>query len=376
MSLTIDRPQSLLTRPGQFAFVVVFALVLLLPTFDWLSAMDPTPPPQENRHLSLPPGQPETLDALFAWPVKAESWFRDHFGFRSSLIALHSSLMLDILGVSPSKDVVIGKDGWLFLGAAKNIDAYRCFAPYTPELLAGARHDLELRHAFLKARGIAHASIWVPIKANVYPEFLPSGLTKLDQPCRLKQWMREMKAHDLPVLDLSEALLAAKKAGSPRMYFKTDTHWNPRGAWTGYQALAPWLQKIAPEMRIIANNRVDFMDHSVAGGDLARLLDMAERYRTIEPILLLKQQVAHRVTPVVTRPAGVKLEAFACPSCGPLKVVMLHDSFGNGLIPFFAESFGRFVAAEFAGFDQALIDAEKPDLVIELALERQLTPER
>jgi hypothetical protein len=41
-----------------------------------------------------------------------------------------------------------------------------------------------------------------------------------------------------------------------------------------------------------------------------------------------------------------------------------------------AESFGHLLAAEFSAFDQALLEAERPDVVLEVHLERQLTPDR
>jgi alginate O-acetyltransferase complex protein AlgJ len=372
-----DRRQPLFGRPAQVVLLLGFAVLLALPSADWAWGFDPSPPPQENRVLAAQPVRPLDLEAVARWPAAFEAWFRDHFGLRNSLIAWHSTLMLDVLGVSPSQDVLIGPDGWLDLGAAKNVDAYRCLAPYTPKDLTILAKELVRKRDWLAARGIRYVNLWVPIKSNVYPENLPPGLTKLDQPCRLQQWARYMQRHtDVPVMDATDALRMARAHGVARLYYKTDTHWNPRGAFAGYQAFVPLIRKQVPDMRVLRADGVEFVDQQENGGDLARLMDLVERYRTVEPRLFLKDPRSHRVQPGVTRPKGIKLEAYDCPTCGKARVVMTHDSFGNGLIPYFAESFGHFLAAEFAGFDEALFEAEKPDLVIEVHLERQLTPER
>ena len=371
-----ETPQTLLGPIAQVALLLSTAVLLALPSLDWAWAIDPTPAPQENRVLAKDPATPASLEQLAKWPALFEAWFKDHFGLRNSLIAWHSSLMLDVLGVSPSKDVLIGKDGWLFLGATKNVDAYRCLAPYTPDELKIQVAEAKRRQAWLAKRGIRYGHVWVPIKANIYPEFLPDGLKKLDQPCRLPQWIDAVGKAGVPVLDLTQALAEAKKNTSERLYYKTDTHWNPRGAWAGYQAMAPWLKGLAPEARILTDAEVGFRMLRNLGGDLARLLDLPERYAAVDPFLSFKIQLGREVAPQVKAPKGVNLRAFDCPGCGKLRAVLLHDSFGNHLRPYLAETFGHMLAAEFSAFDEALLEAEHPNLVLEVHLERQLTPDR
>ncbi len=377
MTGPIVRPQTLLQAPAQWALLVGFATLLALPSLDWAQGIDPTPPPEENRTPAPQVQVPKTLLAMAAWPAAYEAWFKDHFGLRNTLIAWHSTLMLDWFGVSPSKDVLIGKDGWLFLGATKNVDAYRCVAPYTPKELEDQRKQLVATRDWLRDRGIAYLKVWVPIKANIYPEFLPNGLTKLAQPCRMAQWFAHMAQHtDVAVLDLTGPLLAEKARNPERLYFKTDTHWNPRGAWAGYQALVPLLRKLAPKADIIIAQRVSFHMRSETGGDLAKLLDMTERYRGSEPIQAVANSRIQTVDNPVQRPKGIHLWTLACQGCGKAKLLMFHDSFGNHLRTFLAESFARTVSVEFGPFDKELVQLEKPDIVIEVHLERQMTPER
>ncbi|MBM4345573.1 MAG: hypothetical protein FJ100_19550 [Deltaproteobacteria bacterium] len=378
MTSPIARPSSLLSPPARWALWGGFVTLLALPTADWVLALDPSPPPQENRVLAAEPLFPRTLTDLLAWPASYDAWFKDHLGLRNTLIAWHSTLMLDVLGISPNKDVLIGRDGWLYLGHAKNVDAYRCVAPFTAAELAATREHLVQRRDWLRKRGIAYANLWVPIKANVYPEFLPVTLRKLDQPCRLSQWAEHLRKHsDVAALDLTPAMLRAKRDNpGERLYYKTDTHWNARGAWVGYRAVLPVLRTLTAKLAPIDPARVTFADRSEPGGDLARLMDMPERFRGPESATQLRDSRAQPAPVQVAVPKGVVPTALRCPSCGTGKVLVFHDSFGNHLRPFLAETFGEYLGLEFAQFDEATVLAVRPDLVMEIHLERQMTPDR
>ena len=55
------------------------------------------------------------------------------------------------------------------------------------------------------------------------------------------------------------------------------------------------------------------------------------------------------------------------------RMVLLHDSFGEALKPFLAEHFSRAVYVSNAmGFEDALLEREHPDLVIQEITERYL----
>lgn len=358
---------------AQWLLIALALVATLLPLADRWLAFDPTPAPNENRNFAEPAKTPSTLDEVFAFPAAYEAWYKDHFGLRSTLIHWHAELMLDVFGVSPTQSVLIGDAGWLFLGKNKAVDAYRCVFPYTEAALDYEAKVVREHRDWLQQRGIAYLHVWAPLKHTVYPEHLPSWVQRSGGPCRLDQWLQRMQREGLPVLDLRPSQQQAKAEGVA--YLHTDTHWNPRGAYHGYRAIIEALQPIVPGLRPLPPQRVRYREADVLGGDLARLMDMAERYRA--PTLfadIVQPRCREASTNGLTRPKGIKLEAFSC-GRGP-KVVMLHDSFGNALIPFLAQTAGRLLTAEFANFDKELIEHEKPDVVIEVHLERQLQPDR
>ena len=364
-----------LPRWAQHVLLAVSLVGLLAPAADMHWHLDTTPPPQENRKLADWPPLTANLAALQKWPAQYETWVRDNFGFRSALIQWHSQLMLDVLGISPRADVVLGKDGWLFLGTNKSIDAYRCIFPYDA---GGLQHEMAStreRTETLAKRGIKYLNVWAPNKENVYPEYLPLWIQKSGGPCRMDQLGATLHKAGLSYVDLRKAEATARAQGVA--YHKTDTHWNAIGAYFGYQQIAAELLKWFPKMPILPLEQVRFGEIPRPGGYLARQLDLEKRYAGPQTFAQVIGSRCHRVPPSVTRPKGTKLEAFDCPGSDGPRVLMFGDSFGNGLIPYLAESASHFLAVEFGPpFDPELVDVEKPDVVIDIHVERQMQPDR
>ncbi len=359
---------------AQWLLLATSAVAILLPAADMRWHLDTTPPPEENRKLADWPPLRLELGALQKWPAQYETWVRDRFGYRSTLIGWHSQLMLDVLGISPRADVVLGKDGWLFLGTNKSIDAYRCIFPYDAGGLAHEIAYTRERTAYLSGLGIRYLNVWAPNKEEMYPEFLPLWIQKTRGPCRMDQLGAALHKAGLSFLDLRASEQAAK--AQALAYHKTDTHWNAVGAYFGYRSIVTELRQWFPEMKMLEPGEVRFVEVARPGGDLARQLDLEKRYAGPQTF----EQLAHRckrVQPSVTRPKGTKLEAFDCPGSKGPRVLMFGDSYGNGLIPFLAESASHFLAVEFGPpIDEDLIAREKPDVVIEVHVERQMQPDR
>ena len=63
-----------------------------------------------------------------------------------------------------------------------------------------------------------------------------------------------------------------------------------------------------------------------------------------------------------------------CATCGSARAVMLHDSFNTNVAPFLAEHFGRivYVSGSSLNLNRALIERERPGVVIQEFVERYL----
>ena len=321
----------------------------------------------KNAHITTPVGK---LKAAAKFPGQFKYYLADHFGFRNLLIRLHGLTMVKGLGVTSNSKVVLGQHGWLFLADEGSLEDYRHTDPMTPERLEQWRQMLEARQQFCAACGIPYVVVFAPSKHSIYPEEMPIRERPAPGPSRLDQLLDYMKEHHSPVqlLDLRPALLAAKRDGV-RLYHKTDTHWNDRGAWIGYQAVMAAVRKDVPTVRVLSAAEFEPITRSVPGMDLAGLLGLNDQY--VEQSLDLKPRIPLRL-PYVEQDV---IEPFTVPAGarGGPGVVVFRDSFFTMVLPWLAESFGRGAYFWEYGFDKEVITAERPAIVIQEFAERKLS---
>jgi alginate O-acetyltransferase complex protein AlgJ len=310
------------------------------------------------------------LKALARFPGQFKYYLSDHFGFRNLLIELHGRLMVDGLGVTSNPSVILGKDGWLFLANEGSLDDYRHDDPFTPAELEAWRTVLERRQQWCAARKIQYLVVFAPSKHSIYPEYMPNVYTRLAQPARLPQLVEYLQTHHslVRILDLTQPLLDAK-AGGIRLYQKTDTHWNDRGAWAGYRAVMAAASGLVPGVHTLAAS--DFQPDTIIapGMDLAGLLGLNGILQ--EKRLDLQPRIALRLAQVeqdVVEPFTVNASAPGQPG-----VVVFRDSFFTQVLPWLAEGFGRGAYFWQYGFNRQIIEAERPALVIQEIAERKLS---
>ncbi len=359
--------------------VVLFGCALAVALAGAIVQRDVTVTTYENRSAGAWPPRPASYADARTWPGKFDAAFADHFGGRNALIALHHWTKLVGFGVSPVANVVIGRDGWLFFRGAdgKAIDRdYRGVVPYPPEEPAQIAAEFKRRHDFVSSLGIPYAVMIVPDKATIYPEYLPRWVTKVAPQTRLDRLYAALAAYpEITVLDLRPALTAAKPR--ERSYFKTDSHWNLVGATIGYEALAAVLKAKVPGFPAVPPERPPY----VAGvdfysGDLAQMIGSREAFREddIAPLgKVLANAAGHCAKPVSepASPPGAEEDTlvYACGHPDLPTALVYRDSMAISLIPLLSENFRRVVYVT-RPFERALVERERPDVVIEELVER------
>ena len=177
-------------------------------------------------------------------------------------------------------------------------------------------------------------------------------------------------------IDLRPALREAK--AHERVYFKTDSHWNYNGAMAGYEVimrdvqrlLAPGrLPAIAPPQRPAYVAGVDFYS-----GDLIGMLGLPGRIREddVAPLGKILGDAKSRCGRRIDDNKSPGFETYVCDRPGLPRAVVYRDSMAISLIPMLAENFSRVVFVSSHRLDPALIEREKPDIVIEELVERSL----
>jgi hypothetical protein len=175
------------------------------------------------------------------------------------------------------------------------------------------------------------------------------------------------------VLDVRQAMMLGKS--KERLYHRTDTHWNQRGAFIAYQAIINALRSQVPAVPPPLT-RADFDDSTriAPGQDLAAMMGLKRSME--EEDLRLNPKTPRRY--VVTEPKGAYATAgegrivTEIPGSNLPTAVMFRDSYTSWLAPFLSEHFSRIVYLWQNDFDADLILKEKPDVVIHEMVGRHL----
>lgn len=313
-----------------------------------------------------------TTTYLKEFPSRFETYFNDHFGFRSWLLTWSSRLKLGALKVSSSPTVLLGQHGWCYI-VEPNLVLSKS-GPFTTEQLEIIRKTLELRQQWLAQRGCRYLFFIAPDKQTIYPEHLPARRIPNPKVSRLDQLVCHLRSHStVPIVDIREDLRQAKK--SEQLYFKMDTHWNDRGAFIAYQALGRQLARWFPDIEPLS--RAAFRETtSTRDCDLALMLGKnttEEESLDLTPIL---PRHAHHVQPPPRLDWGnyLHLPPFAVEQDDPRlpRAVIFHDSFFLILSPFASEHFRRVAFYWDDFFHTEVIEREKPAVVIQELVERKL----
>jgi hypothetical protein len=352
--------------------IVVFIAVLWMPTAGMVFDLDHDDPSDENRTPAAWPTLAWDWDSFRELPEGLTRYFEDHFAFRQRLVRWQAAARLRALGVSPSDAVINGRDGWLFYADDGALDDYAEAAPFTGAELEIWRRTLQDTSDWLRAQGVAYLFVISPDKHVVYPEFMPDTIRPAAV-SRIDQLVDHLRRHStVRVLDLRPALLAGKER--ERIFHRTDTHWNDRGAFIGYQQIVHALAADVPRLRPPTRDVFEPRTVHSRGLDLAGMLGLT-RVLAEEDLLLVPRRpaVARIVEPRTPNRrlmhARVVTEA---PTRGPRAVVFM-DSFGAGLIPFLSEDFSRAVYLWQPNMDPDVVREERAEVVIQEWVGRRLS---
>jgi hypothetical protein len=356
---------------------ILFVIAIAWPGLALIGTWSRTMTRFENRPMAPWPG----LALAREFAPAFDRAFSDRFGGRDALVRFHHGTLLSVFGVSSLSTVMPGNDGWFYwLGEdGHSLDRhYRGTMPFAQSEVDNTVSEFVRRRDWLAASGIAYVVIAVPEKFTIYPEHLPAWIAKSPLPSPYDR-VRAAVERDgrVTFVDLREPLLAAK--ARERVYFQTDSHWNYNGAAIAYVELMRAVQKalppgklpiIAPAPRPVYLPGIDFYS-----GDLVRMLGLPARVvreDDVAPLGKVLGDAANRCARRIDKDEYPGFEFFVCDRSGLPRAVVLRDSMAIPLIPLLSENFSRVVYASTRELDRALIEREKPDIVIEELVERSL----
>lgn len=354
------------------ALVVSFVVLIALPGVATLLGVRGVDA-DENRTPAPPPVVRADWASLRALPDAFTRYFEDNFAFRARLVRTQADLRLRAFGVSPSPAVVVARDGWLFYGEDGAIEDYAVAPPMSPADLEEWRRTLQQTQDWLAVRGIAYAFVIAPDKHVIYPEMMVKTVTRFSERSRIDQLVDYLRQWStVRVIDLRPALVSAKTR--ERIYHRTDTHWNDRGAHVAYEQILRGLAmrgvEPLPRPRFRAEAR------PAPGLDLAGMMGLTGQMSEEDLVLVpLAPRRARVVEPADPKPHGIYARLVTeHPDRSLPRAVIYRDSFTSALIPFLSEHFSRALYLWERDLDPAVIEQEQPQVVIQQWVGRRLGP--
>jgi alginate O-acetyltransferase complex protein AlgJ len=370
-------PTSSFARGAQWVLAVAFVLALAAPAV--LTWTHPRPASELDREFRRPapwPAKPVSLATAEVWPRMFDAWFADHFGLRSTLIRGHNALKLLALGESPTSEIVVGPQHWMFTTRDRAVEVYRGADPFTERELELWARVLSDRRAWCEARGVRYVFAIAPNKETIYPDRWPARLDKVG-PTRREQLVEFVRGRsDVPLLDLTAALELARRdfASEGDVYFQLGTHWNDRGALYAYRALLEHAALELPELAARRRDEFTFEPTDFQDDSWARRLYLEDVL--VQPNVEVRMLFERGVEEAFWEQARVERRMAIDsehPNATLPRAVVFHDSMGEKLRPLLAEHFSRASFRWVSDFDTELIEREKPAIVIQLFVERALS---
>ncbi|OGO78854.1 MAG: hypothetical protein A2Y23_14305 [Clostridiales bacterium GWB2_37_7] len=357
--------------------VIIFNIAIFVPFVFGILEKDKISSFSENRTFSQLPDFPKTINDINMFPQEFSNYYSDHLGFRDWFIKYYKLVKFS-LGDSPSPDVTIGQDGWLFLGGitkgyknyndpigdARNVNLYS-----ESDLKLFAKRMVYVKD-WLKEKGIAYVFVIAPDKHTIYPEKLPKHIYKENEISATDQAVKYLREYtDVNVIDLRDTL--TNKKTTHNTYSKLGTHWNAYGASIAQYKIIEEIEKIFPKQilpefaPLKTPKRGDMGLAKLIGVDFIEEHDL---YPVFEKFCTPNKKIYNsdgRQNPRQTF-------TMICDD-QQLDTIIFRDSFFLQLEPYFSRKFRRSTYIwEKLNYNSLVkyMELEKPDIVIEEWAER------
>ncbi len=339
--------------------------------------------------------------------------FSEDFVYKKEIGHVNSLLKVDLFERSPTSKVIIGKNGMMFEGTGErriegdkvaffdNVSDYLGRLPFDDGELEKWEQVIQQRKCWLSNQGVKYLFTIAPTKALVYPEYLPKKLvaikSKSATPPRIELLEKQLKKNNnLPVLNLTHALKHAKLLQQyPKLFYRTDFHWNYLGAYYAYQAIIEQVSPMYPNENIHAIELDQFdldINQQWAHKAFLSLLGLLPNWYNNEHYIKLMPKSGNPMqgmTPygtegvfdikiprrIITSESGkdYSVEVIENPSGNLEKILVLGDSFIQKVFPLIsAHGQKNYFSRAIFHFPDQLIQTLNPDIVIQEILNMYL----
>ncbi|MEB0110443.1 hypothetical protein QN397_03620 [Variovorax sp. RTB1] len=246
-------------------FIATFLLLTLLPGLQMLTRLAPEFEVDEQRTLAKAP----SIEQPDRYLRQANTWFAEHYGFRSLLIRIKGTIDYRVFGVSDK--VHVGRDGYLFYRGTLDvekpaIEAY--LATHEAAVVDGVRRYADA----LQQNGIGMVMVVNLLGDRFIPENLPTSVAAREPMRRIDHLIGELSTiPNLSFID-STALLQQTSQSRP-IFHRTDFHWNDPAAFPVAKAIVDNMSRAEGLDRSVWTHQLVTQAHTFSGG-IARFMPL------------------------------------------------------------------------------------------------------
>ena len=263
------------------AAILLFCLFLVLPLLQMTAGFPPDYPlAGVETRVSTPVW---TLPAWWSGKLQSmfDTWINQRIGLRGLLVRTANQVNYSLFREVPRRSgtqVLMGREGFLY--EKVYVDAYSRGGDRPPQDFAAISGALRLMQDRLAEDGIAFLLVIAPSKAEIYPEFLPTGTDVAGRPSRRSNYenlVGFLQTDGIHVVDGHALFLKWKsEPGTPLLFSKGGTHWNQYGAARMVEEIMVRLKELTgkdlPQLKVtgaVTNRTVVDADN-----DLGELLNL------------------------------------------------------------------------------------------------------
>ncbi len=342
----------------QMIFLLIGMAVCLIPFAGM--AFRPTNETTENRTMTeFPSLKAEGGGLNRQFPGQFEKWFNEHFAFRNELVSADSKIMGTVFQTSAVDSVIYGTDDWLYYRST--LGDYQGTNRMNSRELYNLEHNLSIVKEWTEDKKVELLLTVPPNKNTIYGEHMPYYMSTIVDPAHTVDELPALCDRiGLNYADLVQLFREQKEV----LYLKRDSHWNNKGALLAYNEIMGKTGRQFETYEDASASRSADTD-----GDMNRMLYTFYGEK--------EMNYSYNISPAYSYVTDTKsVEDAWIETTVPGKegtLVMFRDSFGNTLLPFVADQFGKAYFSKESPYRlQKVVEEQKPDLLIIEKVERNL----
>lgn len=345
-------------KKGSILFVVICLFICILPFAGMTVARTDTT--TENTELKEFPAIRDDRGWNVGYLKDLGGYFEDHFAFREALVTADSMIQSKVFQVSNMDTVIAGENGWLYY--TDTLDDYQGRNVLSDRGIWNAAHNISLIKDYVEGQGADFLLAVPPNKNSLYGKDMPYYYeNKTGAEGNLKRLPKALKKADVSYCNLYSVFKEQEEV----LYLKRDSHWNGKGALLAYNEMMDGLDYLHETYETTSAKRT-----RTEYGDLNKMIYPLAG----EPEWNYDYEF-EKSFEYVTETESVEdawIETSGSDKKGSL--LMFRDSFGNTLLPYFAEAFGKAYFSKGEPYAvEAYMEKYKPSAVIVEKVERNIS---